>query len=259
MVFPKLFNLPPIPPTTRGSGKERILGIWTCLEMFLWSKSRLHCQKNQKFSSEVSNSSSIHSRTLHWYISSPVQEVLGQWWTDLAGIANPQLNWHKSAGWTRANRNTRKSSCLCLSQQSKDLWRLAINQHCTRALPASQTLPLSPSVESFFYMPYVSSTSLASPNALPQYGNHLSWHHCANQSESEEVARSHSTPPEVFLVCFFLWSPDKWSSTMQCKADQYMRIVSKESFITCLFMCLLYQNIFSSVSASAKYSFTSLS
>jgi hypothetical protein len=42
-----------------------------------------------------------------------------------------------------------------------------------------------------------------------------------------------------FLVHFSLWSPDKWSSTMQCKVDQYIRVVSKESFIMCPFTCLL--------------------
>jgi hypothetical protein len=41
-----------------------------------------------------------------------------------------------------------------------------------------------------------------------------------------------------FLVCFSLWSPDKWSSIMQCKTDQYMCVVSKVSFIICPFMCL---------------------
>jgi hypothetical protein len=43
---------------------------------------------------------------------------------------------------------------------------------------------------------------------------------------------------QKFLVRFSLWSPDKCSSTMQCKADQCMRVASKESFITCPFMCL---------------------
>ena len=63
----------------------------------------------------------------------------------------------------------------------------------------------------------------------------LSWHHSANQPESTEASRSCSTPPEGFL----LWSPNKRSSTMQCKADQYMCVISKESLITYSFMCLL--------------------
>jgi hypothetical protein len=43
----------------------------------------------------------------------------------------------------------------------------------------------------------------------------------------------------VFLVRFSLWSPDKWSSTVQCKVDQYMRVLNKEVFIMCPFTCLL--------------------
>ena len=39
------------------------------------------------------------------------------------------------------------------------------------------------------------------------------------------------------LVSFFLWSPNLWSSTMQYKVDQNMHTISKESFITCPFMC----------------------
>jgi hypothetical protein len=35
MMVLKCFNLPPSPPSTRGSGKERIWGKWSCLEMVL--------------------------------------------------------------------------------------------------------------------------------------------------------------------------------------------------------------------------------
>jgi hypothetical protein len=34
MIVLKCFNLPFTPPLTRGSGKERIRGKWTCLERF---------------------------------------------------------------------------------------------------------------------------------------------------------------------------------------------------------------------------------
>jgi hypothetical protein len=47
------------------------------------------------------------------------------------------------------------------------------------------------------------------------------------------------TPSEVFLVCFSLWNSDKWSLTMQCKVDQYMHVISEESFIKFPFMYLL--------------------
>jgi hypothetical protein len=79
--------------------------------------------------------------------------------------------------------------------------------------------------------------------------DYLSRHHPANWPESEEAAKQGSTPAEAF---FSLWSPDKWSSTMQCKADQYMYVISEESFITCPFTSLLWQSILSPVSASGK-------
>jgi hypothetical protein len=48
-------------------------------------------------------------------------------WHYLAETARPQPP-HRSAGGTRANRNTRKSSQLCFSQQSKDQQRLETNK-----------------------------------------------------------------------------------------------------------------------------------
>jgi hypothetical protein len=68
----KCFNLPSSPPPTRGSGKERIWGKWTCLEMVLWSKSHLCCQE---ISSPIHRSASAaqSTRKSFGYISSPVQ------------------------------------------------------------------------------------------------------------------------------------------------------------------------------------------
>jgi hypothetical protein len=102
----------------------------------------------------------------------------------------------------------------------------------------------------------------------------LSWHHSANQAKSKEAAKTIATTTS-FLVCFSLWSPDKWSSTMQCKVDQCMWSLSEESFITCLshacfsrtssVLCLLQSNIASQdclsllpVSTSGKHSFMCL-
>ena len=46
----------------------------------------------------------------------------------------------------------------------------------------------------------------------------------------------------LVLSCFVFWCVylclNKRSSTMQCKADQYMCVFSKESFIVCSFKCL---------------------
>ena len=74
------------------------------------------------------------------------------------------------------------------------------------------------------------------------HGSFLSVHLASKlvsiQPKFVEVARNYSIPPEVFLVCFYLWNPNKCTSTTQCKVGQYMHVVSKESFIISLFMCL---------------------
>jgi hypothetical protein len=75
-------------------------------------------------------------------------------------------------------------------------------------------------------------------------------------SPSPKRQQETAAHPRSFLVCFSLWNLNKCSSTMQCKADQYMPVIIKEFFITCPFMCLLSQNILSLVSASGKHSFT---
>jgi hypothetical protein len=58
---------------------------------------------------------------------------------------------------------------------------------------------------------------------------------------SKEAARNCSTSLEVFwCVSLSLWCPDKWNSTKQCNADQYMCVASKESFITHPFNMLVF-------------------
>jgi hypothetical protein len=137
---------------------------------------------------------------------------------------------HESAGGIWTNRDTRRSSLLCLSQGSQD-WRPR-----RTAQPALQASPshslLSPMYTSSKHQ--VPSTGLAS----------------ARESVSDDVTRCQSAralrsgkrlqhTTRSFLLCFSLWSPDKWSSTKQCKVDQYMHAISKESFIIRPFMCLL--------------------
>jgi hypothetical protein len=62
-----------------------------------------------------------------------------------------------------------------------------------------------------------------------------------------------------FLVHFFLWSLDKRSSTAQYKADLYMHVVSKESFINHMTfpMLALAEHPFSCVCFSEMFLYTS--
>nr|AAP86254.1 Ac1-290 [Rattus norvegicus] len=67
-----VFSKPCSPPPTRGSGKERIWGKWTCSERFFGATPHLLLSGHQQFSSQVSSGSSVHSQTLPGHASSPV-------------------------------------------------------------------------------------------------------------------------------------------------------------------------------------------
>ena len=70
MVVLKLFSLPFNPPPTRGSGKERIQGKWTCLERFfgatpvcvVW-KSAVQFTGQQQQLDPFANTSWIHQQS----------------------------------------------------------------------------------------------------------------------------------------------------------------------------------------------------
>ena len=79
--------------------------------------------------------------------------------------------------------------------------------------------------------------SLQTPHVLEV--SCLSMSVCLKQLESEEETKTHGHATITLLVHFSLWSPNRCSSTMKCKTDQYMRVVSKGSLITCPLMCLL--------------------
>jgi hypothetical protein len=154
-----------------------------------------------------------------------------QLWHYLAETARPQP-WHESSGETW--RKARKSSWLCLNQGSKDQGRLETHKCCT-ANSISKPGSASVTVESCLHSLQTSralhtsclSTSTVSADILcPSAGV---W---GSSKKLQHTTRS-------FLVHFCLWSSDKCSSTMQRKVDQHLRVVSKESFITCPFTCLL--------------------
>ena len=142
-------------------------------------------------------------------------------------------------------KNAKKRSQLCLPQGREDQhqWRLETHKCCT----ANSISKLSSDSITVLGVPFTLSPSITCPPwVLSHHVSYLSiwvcfsWYYSANQPESLEVARNCSTPPEdFFLLWFSLWSPDKCSSTMQCKMDQYMHVVKKESFVMCAFEYLL--------------------
>jgi hypothetical protein len=107
MVF-KHFNLPWSPPTTKGSGKERIQGKWTCLERFfgatpfcvVW-KTAVQFTGRQQQLDPLANTSQIHHLG-----RVRIANMNQQRWHYLAETARL---WHKSAGGTQ--RDAKRSGC----------------------------------------------------------------------------------------------------------------------------------------------------
>ena len=206
--------------------------------MVLWSKSNLHCQD---ISSSVHRSAAAARPThKHFTDISAVQfsrvriaTANQQQWDYLAKTARPQP-WLESAGGTR--RDARRSSWLCISQWSEDQQRLKPNKHCTtrsRSKPSLASVIVCWTL--FIHPPNITCF----PRFLPQ---HLYLSQLTSLCQSARVHRSITKPQHTarrFLVHFSLWSPDKCSSTTQCKGDWYMHVISREPFITCLFTCLL--------------------
>jgi hypothetical protein len=198
----------------------------------LWSNSRL-CWL--EISSSVHRLAVAAQSTQKHFMDTPAVQFSG---IRLATVVTrpsrdrPQP-WLRSAGGT--NRNTRRSSQLCFSQGSEDQQRWETHKHCTSSCSSklsSVSITLWSPVYTLqtshvLHMPCLSK-ALTSIWVLPQ---HL---HLTFESGKKLHYASRS-----FLVCFSLCNPDKCSSSMQCKKDQCMHVVSKESFITCPCKCLL--------------------
>ena len=99
----------------------------------LWSNSHLCCLE---ISSSVHRSAVAARSTHKHFMDTPavqfgrvrIANMNQQWWHYLAETARPQPQLESAGG---TNRNTRRSSQLCLSQGSKDQQRLETNKHCT--------------------------------------------------------------------------------------------------------------------------------
>lgn len=127
----------------------------------------------QQFSSQVSNGRSSYWQTLHGYISSPVQSSQDSHesaarrgtnqWHDLAETAKPQP-WHKSAGGTRANRNTRRSSGLSSLSKVK-ISKRSTSKHRTAGCTSKPPSALAPALQALFIFP---SNITCPPLGLPQ-------------------------------------------------------------------------------------------
>ena len=200
--------------------------------------------RNQKFISQVSSGSSIPLQTLHRYTSSAVWKSQDSKHESAFGGTTYQrqlgLSLSKSQQEGSGPTGTaRKSSWLWLFQWSKDQQRLETNKHCT----ASSTSKPSSATVTFVEF-YLHSKHCMSSMGLAFHMSCLSAYESVSTDITLPISLSSrkwqytAAYHQKFLVCFSLWSPNNYSSSTQCKVDQYIFVVTKES-ITCLFTCLL--------------------
>jgi hypothetical protein len=115
--------------------------------------------------------------------------------------------------------------------RGEDQQRLKTNKLCTAS---SVSKPSSTSV-TVHRAPFILLPNITCPPwLLPQ-------HVCLSQltllCQSARVCRSCKKLQQItrsVLACFSLWSPNKWSSSTQCKVDRYMCVIREESFLTIL-------------------------
>ena len=128
---------------------------------------------------------------------------------------------------------------VCISA-GKEQRRQKTSKHLRLPQPNSASVTVHQPNSAFvtgrsFYNPskfHMSSMSLAS--ACASVSADITLPISLSLQKHQEAVAHHQ---KVFGA--FLWSPNKCSSTTQCKADQYMCAISKESFIMCPFTCLL--------------------
>lgn len=216
---------------------------------------------NRQFGLQVSNSSLIHLQTLHRYTSSPVRESPKSK-HESAVVPSPNRNSQASARSAQVSRRDQNQQ----GHQEFFAVPLSVKQRSSKMRDQEvlqsqlyKQAPLSP-----IYTPsknHVLSTALASAceSVLAKLHESISANITLPVDPSpQKLQEAAAYYQKVFLVYFDFWSPDKWRSTTQFKADQYLCVVNEESVTMCPFTCLLQQKILSRVSASVKHSFTSL-
>jgi hypothetical protein len=105
-----------------------------------------------------------------------------QQWHNLAEIARPQPELESAGG---TNRNTGRSSWLCLSQGSKDHRRHKTHTHCTSSCTSKPSC-LHHSMESSLYPPNI----MCPPRALPQRGLCFSTGLDSERASNQPASRS---------------------------------------------------------------------
>jgi hypothetical protein len=192
-------------------------GVWTCLERFfgatpvcvVW-KSAVQFTGQQRQLDPPTNISQIHQQ------SSSVESGEQTWISRqhyLAETARPQPRL-TSAGGNR--KNSRRSSAKTQDQQ-------AVNYASKPNL--ASLLTVCSSKHHVFSMALASALESVSANiTLPNGPNPQKWQQTNKQTKTTKTC---STAPAVFWCVSLYGVLKKWSSTLQCKAGQYMHIVSR--------------------------------
>ena len=210
----KRFNLPSSPPLTRGSGKERIWGKWICLERFfgatpVWVVWKSAVQfMGQQWQLDLLAIMFMDTPAIQ-FGRVRTANTNQQWWYYLADTARSQPR-HESAGGTKARRNTRRSSWLCLCLQSEDQWRYKTNKRCTHS-SVSKPSSASTTICQVLFIPL--PNIMCPPWVLPQYlfclhmWLCLSWHLCQSaQVWGSRKKLRYTTRSFVLFLNFFLLS-----------------------------------------------------
>jgi hypothetical protein len=166
-------------------------GTWTCLERFfgatpvcvVW-KLAVQFTGQQWQLNLLTNTSQIH-----WQSSSV--DRLATTVSGASETVRPQP-WLESAGMT--NRNTKRSSHLCLCHESKDQRRLQTHKFCITNCISKPSSISCHSVQSYLYPPNITCT----PCSHNSHSNAIASARISNHSESLEAVTNCSTPPEVF-------------------------------------------------------------
>ena len=170
---------------------------------------------NWQVSLQISSGSSIHSQTLQRH--------------NLIGRSRPQ-----PAGGTR--RNARRSSQLCLIQQSEDQWRSKTHKLCTAS---SINRPTSASVTVHWVL-FIPSKHHMSSMGLPSTHTSVSTDITLPISSSPQKQQNsiYNTPPKVFWYVSLYRVPTNITQLYSIRQTNTYILLTKTSFITCPFTFL---------------------
>jgi hypothetical protein len=167
-----------------------------------------------------------------------------QRWHNNSETARPLLSRYESVGATRTNREAGRSSLpVPLSMK----WRSSRtkDQQCIAklAMQASHHCPLgviyTPSKHNVSSMCLASSREPLSKIPRESVSADIT---LPNSPNLQKQQKGHQNSTRSFLVHFFLWSHNKWSSALQCKVNQFMRVELVKNPLSHILSCVCFSS-----------------